>query len=73
MPIEVKSGKDYKKHSALAQIMQNENYQLNEAVVFSNSNVERNGKITYLPIYMLMFLEETEIEFADISIDRFKI
>lgn len=73
LPIEVKSGKDYKKHSALAQIMQNENYQLSEAVVFSNSNVERNGKITYLPIYMLMFLEETEIEFADISIDRFKI
>ena len=73
MPIEVKSGKDYKKHSALAQVMQNENYHLNEAVVFSNSNVERNGKITYLPIYMLMFLEETEIEFADISIDRFKI
>ena len=73
LPIEVKSGKDYKKHSALAQIMQNENYQLNEAVVFSNSNVERNGKITYLPIYMLMFLEETEIKFADISIDRFKI
>ena len=73
LPIEVKSGKDYKKHSALAQVMQNENYHLNEAVVFSNSNVERNGKITYLPIYMLMFLEETEIEFADISIDRFKI
>lgn len=73
LPIEVKSGKDYKKHSALAQIMQNENYQLNEAVVFSNSNVERNGKITYLPIYMLMFLEETEIKFADISINRFKI
>lgn len=73
LPIEVKSGKDYKKHSALAQVMQNENYHLNEAVVFSNSNVERNGKITYLPIYMLMFLEETEIKFADISIDRFKI
>ena len=73
LPIEVKSGKDYKKHSALGQVMQNENYHLNEAVVFSNSNVERNGKITYLPIYMLMFLEETEIEFADISIDRFKI
>ena len=73
VPIEVKSGKDYKKHSALAQVMQNENYNLNEAVVFSNSNVEQDGKIIYLPIYMLMFLEETEIEFADISIDRFKI
>ena len=73
LPIEVKSGKDYKKHSALAQVMQNENYHLNEAVVFSNSNVEQDGKIIYLPIYMLMFLEETEIEFADISIDRFKI
>ncbi len=73
LPIEVKSGKDYKKHSALAQVMRNENYRLSHAVVFSNSNVECNGKITYLPIYMLMFLKETEIEFADISIDRFKI
>ncbi len=73
LPIEVKRGKDYKKHSALAQVMRNENYRLSHAVVFSNSNVECNGKITYLPIYMLMFLKETEIEFADISIDRFKI
>lgn len=73
LPIEVKSGKGYKKHSALAQVMRNENYRLSHAVVFSNSNVECNGKITYLPIYMLMFLKETEIEFADISIDRFKI
>ena len=73
LPIEVKSGKDYKKHSALAQVMQNENYHINQSLVFSNSNVECNSKITYLPIYMLMFLKESEIEFTDISIDRFKI
>lgn len=73
LPIEVKSGKEYKKHSALAQVMQNENYRLDHALVFSNSNVESNGKITYLPIYMLMYLKESEIEFADISINRFQI
>ncbi len=73
LPIEVKSGKDYKKHSALAQVMQSENYQLKHAVVFSNSNIEQDGKITYLPIYMLMFLEEANIEFADISIANYKI
>lgn len=72
LPIEVKSGKDYKKHSALSQALRNEGYNLNHAVVFSNSNVESDGKTTYLPIYMLMFLSESNIEFADISMSNFR-
>lgn len=73
LPIEIKSGKDYKKHSALVQVLQNENYHLTRAIVFSNSNVEREGKVTYLPIYMLMFLKENDVNFTDISIDKFKL
>ena len=73
LPIEIKSGKDYKKHSALVQVLQNENYHLTRAIVFSNSNVEREGKVTYLPIYMLMFLKESDVKFTDISIDKFKL
>lgn len=72
LPIEVKSGKDYKKHSALSQALRNEGYNLNHAIVFSNSNVESDGKTTYLPIYMLMFLSESNIEFADISMSNFR-
>ena len=67
LPIEVKSGKEYKKHSALNNVLQKYNYDIEEAVVFSNGNVEKNGEITYLPIYMIMFLEEKNIGFADIS------
>ena len=71
LPIEVKSGKDYKKHSALHNVLQNENYHINEAIVLSHGNVEVVEKITYLPIYMIMFLEEKNLEFADISIAKF--
>ena len=56
-PIEVKSGKDYKRHSALENILSDENYDIPEAIVFSNANVEVVGKRVYMPIYMIMFLE----------------
>ncbi|MCR5776897.1 MAG: ATP-binding protein [Lachnospiraceae bacterium] len=58
LPIEVKSGKDYKVHSALNNCVNNEQYGIQEAFVFSNCNVERVGKITYLPIYMVSFMKE---------------
>ncbi len=73
LPIEIKSGKDYKRHSALSQVLESKNYNLNHAVVFSNSNVESCGNIAYLPIYMLMLLKEECLEFADISMDKFKL
>lgn len=73
LPIEIKSGKNYKRHSALSHVLESRNYNLNQAVVFSNSNVESCGRIAYLPIYMLMFLEEASFEFADISMDKFKL
>ena len=73
MPIEVKSGKDYEKHSALDNVMSIEEYGIEEACVFTNDNVKTKGKVTYLPIYMVMFLKDEPIEFADISVERFSI
>lgn len=73
LPIEVKSGKDYEKHSALDNVMSVKEYAIEEAYVFTNDNVKVKGKLTYLPIYMVMFLKEDLIEFMDISAKRFKI
>ena len=56
LPIEVKSGKDYKRHSAMNKILNIENYDIDEAYVFNNKNVVANGKIKYLPIYMASLL-----------------
>lgn len=57
VPIEVKSGKDYTVHSALNSFVSNEDYRIKKAFVVSNEGkVETVGKITYLPIYYVMFL-----------------
>ena len=61
IPIEVKSGKDYKRHNALRNVLADENYPINEAIVLSNENVERVGKITYAPVYMAMFVAPDSI------------
>lgn len=58
VPIEVKSGKDYTVHSALNTFVQNEDYHIKKAFVVSNErNVIRKGKITYIPIYYIMFFD----------------
>lgn len=56
LPIEVKSGKDYTVHSALNNVLRNPEYEIREAFVFANCNVQRAKKTTYLPIYMTAFL-----------------
>lgn len=57
LPIEVKSGKDYMLHSALNHCVNHSQYDIEEAFVFANCNVEKKGKITYLPVYMVSFME----------------
>lgn len=73
LPIEVKSGKDYEKHSALDNVMASREYGIEEAYVFTNDNVKVDGKLTYFPIYMAMFLQDDPIDFIDISVDKFKL
>ena len=58
LPIEVKSGKDYHRHNALSNVISNQDYQIPEAIVFSNENLRQSDKVMYLPIYMAIFLEK---------------
>lgn len=68
LPVEVKSGKDYKRHSALSNIMGISNYSVSEAFIFTNYNVEVKGNYIYYPIYMLMFLHDEDIELPAVDI-----
>ena len=58
VPLEIKSGKDYTVHSALNHFVSNEEYNIRKGFVLSNEReVTKKGKITYLPIYYIMFFE----------------
>lgn len=70
LPIEVKSGKDYDRHNALSNVMGNQEYGIPFAYVFCQENVHIKGNITYLPIYLITFLEQTQV---DESIFRFDL
>jgi predicted AAA+ superfamily ATPase len=57
VPIEVKSGKDYKVHSALSHFVETADYHIKKAIVLSNNReIYMEKGITYLPIYYVMFL-----------------
>lgn len=56
LPIEIKSGKSYKQHAALDNVMKVAEWKLSKALVFCQDNISKEHKITYLPWYMVMFL-----------------
>jgi len=57
LPLEIKSGKDYKVHSALDNFLKTQEYHIHRGIVFSNEQrVFTEAGITYLPIYYSMFL-----------------
>lgn len=57
LPIEVKSGKNYTKHSALNNLKNTPNYNVKKAYVFSNEKeIVVKDKVIYAPIYNIMFL-----------------
>jgi predicted AAA+ superfamily ATPase len=56
VPLEVKSGKSYKIHSALDRFISTEDYNIKKGYVLSNQReVEVVGDIIYIPIYYVMF------------------
>ena len=61
LPIEIKSGKDYYRHNAMDNVLNLTDYGISEGYVFCNGNIEVADKITYFPIYMLMFLHKKEL------------
>ncbi len=71
LPLEVKSGKDYERHKALSNVMSSLTYQIPKAYVLCNDNVKQMGKIIYLPIYMLMFIEKEQALPTSYKIDLF--
>ena len=54
---EIKSGKDYRRHSALNKLLSTTNYQIDHALVFCEGNCMVEDQIAYLPIYALGFLQ----------------
>ena len=56
-PIQIKSGKAYKRHSALSRLLATESYGIDLGLVLCEGNVEQDGKVLYAPIYSLAFLE----------------
>ena len=75
LPIEVKSGKDYKLHVAFINLLGTAEYGIGRAYVLSEHNVsrgDRKGKpVHYLPLYMTMCLaaERGERELADTTLE----
>ena len=69
IPIEVKSGKDYKRHVALDNLLSNSEYNIKKAYTLCNGNVEVVDNRIYIPIYMIMFFEKKAIENNIINFD----
>ena len=59
--LEIKSGKDYHSHAALQNILENKEWNLQNALVFCIGNIEISEKITYLPLYMIQFLTQDKL------------
>lgn len=69
VPIEVKSGKAYKAHKALDNFMKIPDYHIEKAYVLSVANVEQEGTVIYLPIYMCYLLKERKIGKLIVNLD----
>ena len=41
--------------------MENRDYAIPTAFVFQNDNVRIDGRVVYLPVYMLMFLQKEQL------------
>ena len=68
IPLEIKSGKNYKRHNALDNLLL-DSVDIPKAYIFSNNNVEVDGNKVYLPIYMIMFFEKDQIKDMKYKVD----
>lgn len=70
IPLEIKSGKDYKKHNALNNVLKEKEWHLNKAYVLCPGNVETKDNVVYLPWYMIMFLKKKQLTYKRNSTNR---
>ena len=54
--VEVKSGKDYRRHASLDLVSRLFHEKIGRSIVLSPTNIEQEGDILYLPLYMAMFI-----------------
>ena len=62
LPIEVKSGKGYKTHSALDTFLRTPDYGIKKALVLNDErSIYEDGGITYMPVYCISFLQNSAV------------
>lgn len=63
LPIEVKSGKDYTRHSALNNLLKVRDYDIASGLVLYNSReIKTVGNVSYMPVYYVMFIDANAVE-----------
>lgn len=65
--IEIKSGNNYRRHQALTNALEIDEWKIKEGIVFCNGNIDSEGKVRYLPWYMIMFFRQ------DLLYNHFKV
>lgn len=61
IPLEVKSGKNYREHSALSRFLSIPEYNIKKAFVLSNEQkVIQEAGVVYIPIYYVMFFHHND-------------
>lgn len=61
IPLEAKSGKDFRKHAALDNLISVKEWRLDSAYVLCTCNIEQAEEVTYLPWYALISMERTNL------------
>lgn len=69
IPIEIKSGKDYKAHRALENALGVKEWKLDEGIVFCQGNMEQDKRVVYLPWYMVMFFKQIDLNGMKVELD----
>ena len=59
--LEIKSGNDFMKHSAMDRALKVDNWKFDKSIVFSKSNIQKEENILYLPWYMIMFFRQEKM------------
>ena len=63
LPIEVKSGKDYTRHSSLNNLLKVRDYDIASGLVLSNSReIKTVGNVSHMPVYYVMFIDANAVE-----------
>ena len=62
IPIEIKSGDDYKSHAAINHALAKDEWNIKDGLVFCKGNFSKEKNIQYAPLYSLMFFKQEKIE-----------